>query len=178
MAINPTHQDDWASLSAEGVNRHTEATLLGCPGCGGLESSHISAFQRFDLDRRHKCGFCIKFNPVRKWKCPCLRPWHVCSTHAGCFKPRAGGEEEQLLKGRLSSASSDFKPYGSRKSKSPEDVIAADQRKFKALKLAKQGVKRKADIIFEEDRCFKQPTRLGPVLSERFSGVHVCALHR
>jgi len=73
MAIKPTLQDDWASLSAEGVNRHTEATLLGCPGCGGLESSHISVFQRFDLDRRHKCGFCFKFNPVRKWKCPCLK---------------------------------------------------------------------------------------------------------
>jgi len=102
----------------------------------------------------------------------------VCSTHAGCFKPRAGGEEEQLLKGHLSLASSDFKPYGSRKSKSPEDVIAADHRKVKAFEIAEQGVKRKADITFNVERCFKQPTCLGPVLSERFSGVHVCALHK
>ena len=174
MAIKSTHQYDWASLSAEGFNVQPEATMLGCPMCGGLESSHIAAFQRYDLDRRLKCGFCKKLNPVRKWQCPCFKPWHMCNTHAGCFKPRAGGEQ-QLLTGRLSSASNDFKPCGSKRSKSPEDVIAADQRKFKALKLAKQGDKRKADIIFEEDRRLKQPTLLGPILRERFSGVHVCA---
>ena len=171
MAIKPTLQGDWASLSAEGFNQHTGATMLGCPGCGGLESSHVSSFQRYDLDRRHKCGFCRKLNPVRKWRCPCLKPWHVCSTHAGCFKPRAGGEEEQLLIGRLSSGSNDLKPDGSRKWKTPEDVIAADHRKVKALKIAQQGIKRKADITFDVERCFKKPTCLGPVLSERFSGV-------
>ena len=175
MAINPTHQDDWASLSAEGFKHQPEATMLGCPMCGGLESSHIAAFQRNDLDRRLKCGFCNKFNPVRKWKCPCFKPWHVCSTHAGCFKPRAGGEEEQLLKGRLSSASNHLKPFGPQKTKAPEEVIAADQRRANAFKLAKQGFKRKADIIFEEERCLKKPTRLGPILRERFGGVHVRA---
>ena len=101
----------------------------------------------------------------------------MCSTHAGCFKPRAGGEEEQLLKGQPSSASSDVKPYGSRR-KSPEDIIAADQRKVKASKMSDQGIKRKADITFNVERCFKKPTCLGPVLRERFSGVHACALYK
>ena len=31
------------------------------------------------------------------------------------------------------------------------------------------------DIIFEEGRGLKQPTRLGPILRERFGGVHVFA---
>ena len=124
-------------------------------------------FQRIDLDRGLKCGFCKKSNPVRKWKCPCFKPWHACSTHAGCFKPRAGGEE-QLLKGHLSSASNEVK---SRKSKTPDEVIADDQRKAKALKLTERGEKRKADIIFEQDGCFKKPTLLGPILRERFGGM-------
>ena len=181
MGFQPLHHghqthttDEWASLFAEGFEHGSEATTLSCPMCEGLEFSHIATFQRYDLDRRHKCGFCRKLHPIRKWKCPCSKPLHACSTHAGCFKPRAGGEE-QLLNGRLSSASSNLKPHGHRKTKVPDEVFAADRRRAKALKLTKKGEKRKADIVFEEARCFKQPTRLGPILTERFGGVRAFA---
>ena len=59
----------------------------------------------------------------------------------------------------------------SRKHRTPEDIIGQDHRRAKALKLASSGIKRKADIIFNlDDAPIKKPTRLGPILRERFGG--------
>jgi len=96
--------------------------------------------------------------------------------HANCFKPCAvEAGEGQPLRGHLSAQSSNDinrSPIGARKFKTPEDIVAADQKRAKALKTAQRGEKRKADIVFNVDQCpVKMPTRLGPILSERFRGV-------
>ena len=59
----------------------------------------------------------------------------------------------------------------SRKLRTPEDIIGQDHRRAKALKLACSGIKRKADITFNSDETLiKKPTRVGPILRERFGG--------
>ena len=50
-------------------------------------------------------------------------------------------------------------------------IIDEDRRTAKALKLARSGIKRKADITYNlDDAPLKKPTRLGPILRERFGG--------
>ena len=96
--------------------------------------------------------------------------------HANHFKPSTSNAgERQLLRGHLSNqASDDFNhpAQGTRRLRTPDDVIAADQSRAKASKTAKSGEKRRADIVLDDgQRVLKKPTRLGPILSERFSGV-------
>jgi len=154
-----------------------QVTMLKCPGCDGVESSYNPVFQFKDLDRKAKCGFCKHSSPVRRWTCPCGKAWHTCLLHAGAYKPyfkEASGK--QLLSGHLSISASDDKAINvnlkaSRRFRTPEDIIQQDHRKAKALKIASSGIKRKADITFNLDDCqLKKPTRLGPILRERFGG--------
>jgi len=174
MTSHPTLQGGWAHLfEEERFMPMPVATMLSCPGCGGLVSSHDAAVQRKDLDRKLKCGFCGKLTPVKRWQCPCNLPWHQCSEHANCFKPRGlDAEEGRLLTGHLSSKQTDvinFDLKRTRKFKTPEDIIAADQKRARTLKTARQGEKRKADIVLtDEPRLYKKPTCLGPILRERF----------
>ena len=83
---------------------------------------------------------------------------------------------KQLQSGHLSSPASDDKAINvkhaaSRKLRTPEDIIDQDHRRAKALKLARSGSKRNADITFNlDDAPLRKPTRLGPILRERFGG--------
>ena len=168
--------DGWAHLfNEERYEALPNATMLACPGCGGVESSFNPVFQVCDLDRRVKCGFCKRSTPVRRWSCPCNMAWHCCSMHAGCFKPYNMDDSGKQPKGNLSSPVADdkavnFNLKASRRFKTPEEVIEQDHRRAKALKATRGGEKRKADIVFEEEPGLKKPTRLGPILRERFGG--------
>ena len=83
---------------------------------------------------------------------------------------------KQLQSGHLSSPAGDDKAINvkhsaSRKHRTPEDIIDEDRRRAKALRLACAGIKRKADITFNlDDAPLRKPTRLGPILRERFGG--------
>ena len=78
-------------------------------------------------------------------------------------------------RGNLSTPAADDKAVhinlkASRRFRNPEEVIAQDHKRAKALKATRRGEKRKADIVFKEELCLKKPTRLGPILRERFGG--------
>ena len=34
-----------------------------------------------DLDIATECRFCNKKNPIKKWRCGCGKPWHLCDVH-------------------------------------------------------------------------------------------------
>ena len=91
---------------------------------------------------------------------------------------------KQSESGHLSNPADDDKAStassskASRKFKTPEEIIQQDARKAKARKIAKTGLKRKADIFIDlEGQPLKKPTRLGPILSERFGGGMSSASH-
>jgi len=178
VTVTPLARNSWERLfKEESFVALTLATMLKCPGCEGGESSFKPVFQRVDLDRGAKCGFCLKSTPIRKWTCPCGVCWHTCSTHAGAHKDHLNKDRgKQPQSGHLSTPVGDDradngKAKASRRFESPEEIIQQDLRRAKALKAAKEGVKRKADIVFKLDECpLKRPTRLGPILSERFGG--------
>ena len=167
---------NWASLfEEERLEAHRNATMLACPDCGGVESSFNHVFQVRDLDRRLKCGFCNKSHPVRRWTCPCSMAWHVCSVHAGCFKPYFKEDNGKQPDGHLADPAADDKATqsglkASRRFKTPEEIIEQDRKRAKAIKSTRGGEKRRADIVFDVEPCRKKPTLLGPKLAARFGG--------
>ena len=82
--------------------------------------------------------------------------------------------EGQPLIGHLSDPASVSMPAtkaGNMRFRSPEDILAEEHRRAKAQRAVKGGEKRKLMSFWTFTQLpFKRPTRLGPILSERFSG--------
>jgi len=173
--------EKWADrFKEESYSPSPTAMMHSCPECGGLESSLRAKFQRRDLDEKLKCGFCLKTTAVKKWLCNCAKPWHACNDHAHGLQPKWLRQSEgQLLNGHLSDSVSDPKPMpkaSNRRLRATEDILADDHRRAKAQRASKGGEKRRADICFDiNPAAFKRPTRLGPILSERFNGASASA---
>ena len=151
------------------------AMFFHCPSCSKVESSQRGTFQREDLDVKLKCGFCLKSNPVKSWKCQCGTQWHSCVEHRGGYVLMPTGEHPltgQLLKGQPS------KPPGSQRCR-PRGIkrsLSADASYRRGVKLAKmvkstKGLKRNKDIFLDEVQgVSKRPTLLWPILKGRFGG--------
>ena len=56
-------------------------SFFECPNCQAVEPSSCKHFQYRDLDIKHKCSNCAKYNAVRFWKCPCGSRWQHCQVH-------------------------------------------------------------------------------------------------
>jgi len=177
-AVTASNEEDtsWAQLFKAGqIAPAGYAMFFHCPSCSKVESSQRGIFQREDMDRKLKCGFCLKSNPIKSWKCQCGTQWHSCVQHRGGYVLMPTGSQPltgQHLKGQPS------KPLGSQ-SCSPMGLkrsLSADVSQRRGTKLAKtvkstKGLKRNRDILLDDVQgVSKRPTLLGPILKGRFGG--------
>ena len=140
--------------------------LCLCPNCGNVESSQRGSFQWTDLDMKVRCGFCLKLNPCRSWRCKCDLQWHSCAEHRTGFcvlgtKDRSPGQPgEKPLKQEAGVTR-------------PAPVFSLRARSAKKLKVPEIRGSKRTGIPLENymPKAMKGPTALGPVLKG------TCTLH-
>ena len=55
--------------------------VVQCPSCIKQTPSQHYKFQYKELDLKIKCCECLKFTPLKAWKCNCGVLWHTCKVH-------------------------------------------------------------------------------------------------
>ena len=163
----------WADAFKNGSITPAKFTMFyHCPTCNKVESSQRGMFQRVDMDVKHKCGFCKKSNPIKAWTCQCGTQWHSCQEHRGGYVLMPTGDDPltaQQFNGQPSMPGLHRCATSSRKRSL--DTAGGIRYDPKRKKGRAKGVKRMNTVLLGgTQQVFKRPARLGPILSERFSG--------
>ena len=155
-----------------------DVTFYKCPGekCNKLAPSSNIGFQRYDLDVKVRCRFCLHLYPAKAWDCSCGMPWHYCDMHKANYCNRA-------LKGKRPTGDNGNNPLNNNpnklgRCKETGTPTGRPQPDYQALlecdtRRAQVGTKRKVGDITLGNRSPTQPvpTVLGPILRARFPGI-------
>jgi hypothetical protein len=157
----------WARTYAEGnVPPATLNVFHSCPVCRGLETSQRKCFQRYNLDMKAKCGFCLKQTATRDWKCSCGVAWHSCEIHKYGYKSQLCDTKPQPANNKAEAAISISHKGGVKRSR----AWAIKPRYTKSLRITKERIKR-AGITLEaaNTKVFKGPLPFtpGPLIANK-----------
>ena len=148
-----------------------------CPKCKKVESSQRGVFQRVDLDFMHRCGFCSKSTAVTSWTCQCGSQWHSCHTHRGGYvlMPMGDPITAKLINGQPSTPGLHrCGPTSRKRALNTSGGIRQAPKRCKGI--VARGVKRTLTVTLgDTQRRLMRPTRLGPILRERFGGASACS---
>ena len=150
-----------------------DTSFFECPNCKSVEPSSCKHFQLKDLDIKHKCHNCAKYNAVRFWRCPCGSRWQHCQVHRYSVAPE-NNPHMSTVQGQSQSEAASSKR---KRKNSPTPNLSYDDLLAKEILESDHRLGKKYRYSAETLICLgKQthtsikPNLIGPSLRARFMG--------
>ena len=159
-----------ATFSKHPTNPDT--SFFECPNCKAVEPSSCKQFQLKDLDLKHKCHNCTKYNAVRFWNCSCGSRWQHCQIHRHSVTPELIPHMSTVGQSQSNASTSQRKRKRKFRSNLTYDELLAEESKETEYRLGKKYKIGAENVIClgKQIHTSIKPNLIGPSLRKRFMG--------